>query len=152
MLTRMSDINRMFGAMDLLRNKMDRVFRDFDRSFDRSFADGPALTFTSTPPRTNLFEDGDNFEIQAEVPGIAKDDLNIKIQGNYLEISGKRSVDPPEGYKIHRNERGSGTFSRSFTLPDNVDAEKVEATLKDGILYLTLPKSEAAKPKQITIS
>ncbi|HRF91211.1 MAG TPA: Hsp20 family protein, partial [Desulfobacter postgatei] len=56
------------------------------------------------------------------------------------------------GYKLHRNERSSTTFSRSFTLPDEVDAEKVDATLKDGILYLTLPKSEAAKPRQITIN
>ena len=148
MFTRMSDIDRMFGAMDLLRTKMDRIFDDFDRSF----AYGPALTITSNSPRTNLLENGDNFEVQAEVPGIAKEDLNIKIQGNYLEISGKRSVDAPEGYKTHRNERGANTFSRSFTLPDDIDAEKVEATLKDGILYLILPKSEAAKPKQITIN
>ncbi|MBU2431041.1 MAG: Hsp20/alpha crystallin family protein, partial [Proteobacteria bacterium] len=56
------------------------------------------------------------------------------------------------GYKIHRNERGTAAFSRSFTLPDDVDSEKVEATIKDGILYLSLPKSETAKPRQITIN
>ena len=148
MFTRMSDIDRMFGAMDLLRNRMDRVFGDFDRSY----LSGPAFTLTSNSPRTNLIENGDNFEVQAEVPGISKDDLNIKIQGNYLEISGNRSVDTPDGYKVHRNERGDSTFSRSFTLPDEVDADKVEATLENGILYLTLPKSETAKPKQITIN
>lgn len=148
MFKRMSDIDRMFGAMDLLRSRMDRLFSDFDRSY----LHGPAFTLASNSPRTNLLERGDNFEVQAEVPGIAKEDLNIKIQGNYLEISGKRSVDSPDGYKVHRNERGGNTFSRSFTLPNDVDAEKVEAKLKDGILYLTLPKSEAAKPKQITIN
>jgi len=147
MFTRMSDIDRMFGAMDLLRNKMDRLFGDFDRSFNY----GSGLAFKTSVPRTNLYEEGDNFEIRAEVPGIAKDDLNIKIQGNYLEISGSRTADTPEGYKVHRAERGASTFSRSFTLPDDVDADKVEATLRDGILYLTLPKSEASKPKQITI-
>lgn len=147
MFTRLSDIDRMFGAMDLLRNKMDRLFSDYDRSSLSS----PAFTLRSNSPRTNLLESGDSFEVQAEVPGISKDDLNIKIQGNYLEISGKRAVDTPEGYKVHRNERGSSTFSRSFTLPNDVDAEKAEASLKDGILYLTLPKSETAKPKQITI-
>ena len=80
-----------------------------------------------------------------------KTDLKIKIQGNYLEIGGTRTVDKPEGYKVHRSERGTERFSRSFTLPDEVDADMVSATLKDGILYLTLPKSEAAKPRQIEI-
>ncbi|WDP91391.1 MAG: Hsp20/alpha crystallin family protein [Desulfobacter sp.] len=147
MFTRMSDIDRMFGAMDLLRKRMDRLFTDHDASW----LYGPDLTRRSDTPRTNLLENGDNYEVQAEVPGISKEDLNIKIQGNYLEISGKRTVDNPDGYKAHRNEIAGNTFSRSFTLPDEVDANRVEATLKDGILYLTLPKSEAAKPKQITI-
>lgn len=148
MFTRMSDIDRMFGAMDLLRNKMDRIFGDFDRPYLYE----PAFAAVSNSPRTNLLDIGDRFEVHAEVPGISKDDLNIKIQGNYLEISGKRQIDTPEGYKVHRTERGASTFSRSFTLPDNVDAEKVEAAIKDGILYLSLPKSETAKPRQITIN
>jgi len=144
----MSDIDRMFGTMDLLRNKMDRIFGDFGRSFD----DGPGLAFRTSGPRTNLYGNGDNFEIIVEIPGIAKDDLNVNIQGNYLEISGSRTDDTPDGYKAHRTERRTNTFSRSFTLPDEVDADKVEAKLKDGILYLALPKSEAAKPKQIEIN
>lgn len=148
MFTRMSDIDRMFGAMDLLRNKMDRMFGDFNRSLDY----GSGLHLRSGSPRTNLYEGKDNFEIRAEVPGVEKSDLNVKIQGNYLEISGTRKAQVPEGYQVHRTERGETTFSRSFTLPDDVDAEKVAATLKDGILYLTLPKSETAKPKQITIA
>jgi HSP20 family protein len=148
MFTRLSDIDKMFGAMDLLRGRMDNLFN----GIHRSSLYGPAFTLPANSPRTNLLENGDRFEVQAEVPGISKEDLNIKIQGNYLEISGNRSVDTPDGYKIHRNERGSSTFSRSFTLPDEVDSEKVDATLKDGILYLSLPKSETAKPKQITIN
>ncbi len=147
MFTRMSDIDRMFSLMGLLQNKMDRIFGDFDRSSDLT----PGLTFRHNHPRTNLYEQGDTFEIRAEVPGIAKDDLNVKIQGNYLEISGNRDSELLQGYQVHRSERGSIRFSRSFTLPTEVDAEKVKATLKEGILYLTLPKAEAAKPKQITI-
>ncbi|HCY87614.1 MAG TPA: heat-shock protein Hsp20, partial [Desulfobacteraceae bacterium] len=81
-----------------------------------------------------------------------KDDLNVKIQGNYLEITGTRASDAPDGYKLHKAERGTGNFSRSLTLPADVDSTKAEATLKDGILYLTLPKSEAAKSKKITVS
>jgi HSP20 family protein len=147
MFTRMSDIDRIFGTMDLLQNKMDRIFGDFDRSFEY----GPGMTFRSAGPRTNFYEEGDAFEIRAEVPGIAKDDLNVTLQGNYLEISGSRLADTPEGYKVHRSERGASNFSRSFTLPDDVDAQKVQANLKEGILYLKLPKSETAKPKQIII-
>ena len=79
------------------------------------------------------------------------DDLKVKIQGNYLEISGSRKADTPEGYTAHRLERGTPSFSRSFTLPVEVDANKVSATLKNGILTLMLPKAEIAKPKQITI-
>lgn len=148
MFTRMSDIDRMFGAMNLLRNKMDRIFSDYDRSG----ISGPGYRPASNSPRTNLMENGDKFEVQAEIPGISKEDLNIKIQGNYLEISGNRSVGTPDGYKVHRNERGGSIFSRCFTLPDEVDADKADARLENGILYLTLPKSEAAKPKQITIN
>jgi HSP20 family protein len=77
--------------------------------------------------------------------------LNISIQGNYFEISGSRSADMPEGYKVHRSERGTTTFSKSLRLPDEVDAQKIKANLKDGILRLHLPKSETAKPRQIVI-
>lgn len=147
MYARLSDIDRMFGAMDLLRNRMNRVFKDVDPSSPF----GPFLGIASESPRTNILENGDRFEIQAELPGIAKEDLDLKLQGNYLEISGKRSIEAPEGYRVHRSERASHSFSRSFTLPENVESEKAEAILKDGILFLTLPKSESAKPKQIAI-
>ena len=148
MFARMNDIDRMFGAMDLLRGRMDRLFNEFDKVY----LHGPSFTLGTNSPRTNLLEKGDHFEVQAEIPGLSKEDLTIKIQGNYLEISGNRAVAAPEGYKAHRNERAETSFCRSFTLPDEVDAEKVEATLKDGILHLSLPKSEAAKPRQITIN
>jgi len=145
MFTRLSDINRLFGTMNLLQRRLDNLYSGYGRSSDR-------WEFEQTAPRTNLYENGDNFEIRAEVPGLEKDDLNVKIQGNYLEISGKRESDAPDGYRTHRTERGTGSFSRSFTLPADVDSTKVQATLKDGVLYLMLPKHEASKPKKITIS
>lgn len=148
MWTRVSDFDRMFGAMDLLRSRMNRVLTDFDRSYGGSYG----WVVSEGTPRTNLYDAGNHFEIKAEVPGMTKDDLNIRIQGNYLEISGTRKSDAPEGYKAHRVERGATSFTRSFTLPADVDTEKVGASLKDGILSLTLPKAEAAKPKQIAIS
>ncbi len=87
-----------------------------------------------------------------EVPGVSKDNINVKIQGNYLELSGKRTNEVPEGYTVHRTEREALSFSRSFTLPYEVNADNVKASLNNGILTMTLPKSEAAKPKQIAIS
>ncbi len=122
------------------------MFTDYDKSYGDY-----GWRIIDTHPRTNMYDSGDHFEIRAEVPGLAKDDLGIKIQGNYLEISGTRKSDAPEGYKAHRVERKASTFTRSFTLPADVDVEKVEAGLKNGILTLTLPKAEAAKPKQIEI-
>ena len=146
MFTRLSDIDRLFGTMNLLQKRLDNLYSDYGKS------PGYRWELEQAAPRTNLYEKGDNFEIRAEVPGLEKDDLNVKIQGNYLEISGKREPDAPDGYKPHKTERGIGSFSRSFTLPADVDSTKVEATLKNGVLYLVLPKHEAAKPRKISIS
>lgn len=146
MFTHINDLDRMFGALDLFRNRMGGLFSDFDRSLVRGWA--PMETW----PRTNLYDAGDNIEVWAEVPGLSKDDLTINVQGNYLQIKGEEKAEVPEGYTVHRQERGSRKFSRSFTLPTEIDVEKVEAKLKDGILVLTMPKAEAAKPKQIAIN
>jgi HSP20 family protein len=145
MFTRISDLERLFGSMSLLQRRLDNLYSNYGRT------PGYIWEVEENGPSTNLYENGDNFEIRTEVPGLGKDDLNIKIQGNYLEIAGTRNPDVPEGYKAHKIERETGSFSRSFTLPADLDATKVEAALKDGVLYLTLPKSDAAKPRQIEI-
>ena len=147
MWSRWSDIDRMFNTMNLLQTRMDRLFGDYGDS--RPIP--AAWIAAENMPRTNLYDVGDHFEVVLEVPGFKKEGLDIKIQGNYLEISGTYKTDTPEGYSAHRVERGTASFSRSFTLPSDVDADKTEAALKNGLLVLTLPKSEAAKPKQITI-
>lgn len=148
MLIRLSDIDRLFGNMGLLRSRLNNLYTDYDRSSSQDYP----WTMDTNLPRTNLYEDGDHFEFIAEVPGIHKDNLNVNIQGNYLEISGSRDSDRPDGYKVHKTEREIFSFSRSFTLPADVDATKVDATLKNGILHMTLPKSEEAKPKKISIN
>lgn len=148
MWTRVNDFDRMFDTMDLLRSRLNRVFLDNDKSYGDEYG----WRILNGSPRTNLSDSGDSFRLIAEVPGLSKDDLNIKIQGNYLELSGSRKSDAPEGYKAHRVERDTASFTRSFTLPADVDVEKIEAVLKDGLLTLALPKAEAAKPKQISIS
>jgi HSP20 family protein len=138
----------MFNDMDLLQNRMNRMFPNYGRL--RRFP----ITWdvAQSGPRTSLYDAGECLEMKVEVPGMTKDDLSIRIQGNYLEISGSRKSDTPEGYTVHRVERGTTAFSRSFTLPSEVDSSKVEANLRDGLLILTLPKLEAAKPKQIAIN
>lgn len=142
MWTRMNEIDRMFSAMDLLRSI----------NSDRFYGEGSGWKVVGGFPKTNMYDNGDSFQVIAEVPGVKKEDLNIKIQGNYLELSGARQSDAPEGYKSHRVERDQSTFTRSFTLAAEVDADKIEAVLKDGLLTLILPKAESAKPKQITIN
>lgn len=148
MWRKLNDINRMFESMDLLRSKLDTVFNDYGGSYGEDYG----WKVVNGSPQTNLYESGDTFQVIAEVPGLSKDDLNIKIQGNYLELSGTRKSDAPKGYKAHRVERDTATFMRSFTLPADVDVDKIEAVLKDGLLTLVLPKAEAVKPKQISIS
>ncbi|MBU0680761.1 MAG: Hsp20/alpha crystallin family protein [Proteobacteria bacterium] len=151
MYPRWNDLDQMFGAMDLLRNRMGRVNRLFT-DFDRSWGFSPGWTTANNWPRTNLYDSENHLQFMAAVPGLNKDEINIKIQGNYLEISGTRKAASPEGYAAQRLERGGETFfSRSYTLPVDINIDKVQAKLKDGILTLNLPKSEKAKMKKITI-
>ncbi len=148
MLMRLNDIDQMFHAMDMLQKRLSRIPAEFGRI--APFQSG--WNVPQSGPSTNLYDAGEQLEMKIEVPGIPRENLNIKIQGNYLEVSGKRESDAPEGYSAHRVERGATTFTRSFTLPADVDSTKVEARLDNGLLTLILPKSEAAKPKQITIN
>lgn len=147
MWTRLRDIERMFNTIDLLQNRMNRLLSDYGRTG----AFPSAWGVTQAGPYTNLYDCGDHLEMQVEVPGIAREDLSIKVHGNYLEIGGSRKSAAPEGYTPQRVERGAINFTRSFTLPAEVNTAKAEAQLKNGILRLVLPKAEAAKPKQITI-
>jgi HSP20 family protein len=148
MWTRGDDIDRMFDAMDLFRSRLNRMFTDYEDSYGDDFG----WRLINGFPRTNLYDSGDTFQVIAEVPGISKDDLNIRIQGNYLELSGTRKSDAPKGYKAHRVERDTTSFTRSFTLPADVNVDKIEAVLQDGLVTLVLPKAETAKSKQISIS
>ena len=99
----------------------------------------------------NLYDTGEQLELHVELPGFAKEDIHIKVQGNYLELSGTRKTAVPEGYTAHRQERENPQFTRSMTLPIEVDSSLATATIKNGMLSLTLPKSVAARPQQITI-
>ena len=103
-------------------------------------------------PLTNLTEDKENYYVRAELPGVKGDELDIQVTGNNLAISDERKIAAEEeDAKYHRREREAGTFSRMIALPDEVDTEKVEANLENGILTVVISKAEIAKPKQITL-
>jgi HSP20 family protein len=103
-------------------------------------------------PLVNLTEDKNGYYVRAELPGLTAGELNISVTGNSLSISGQRKI-ASEGQDIryHRREREAGSFNRIVSLPGEVDSDKVEAKLKDGILTVHVPKAEVAKPKQITV-
>ncbi|MBE0586379.1 MAG: Hsp20/alpha crystallin family protein [Desulfofustis sp.] len=147
MWTQWNEIDRLFRTMNLLDAGLADRFSDV-KPFRRP---APVWLTMDRGPRTNFYDNGDTLQMQLEVPGIPRENLTIKVQGNYLEVSGSRAADPQEGYTNHRKERVDGSFTRSFTLPTEVDTEHVEARLKNGILTLVLPKAETAKPKQITV-
>jgi len=103
-------------------------------------------------PLTNVTEDNENYYVRAELPGIKSDELDIQVTADGISISGERKISAEgNGVKYHRREREAGKFSRLINLPGEVDVNKVEASMENGILKVTIPKSEAAKPRQITV-
>ncbi len=104
-----------------------------------------------TPP-VDIFEKGDHLVIRAEVPGVDKSDMDIRVENGVLQVHGVRKADPDIAEKTaYRRERAYGNFTRSFTLPTTMDASKVSAKYRDGVLEVTIPKVESAKPKKVHI-
>ena len=104
-------------------------------------------------PMINLTEDKDNYYVHAELPGVKGDELDIQVTGKNLAISGERKIAAEvEDARYHRREREAGTFSRMIGLPGEVDTDKVDAKLDNGILSIVVSKAEVAKPKQISVS
>jgi HSP20 family protein len=104
-------------------------------------------------PAMDLVEADDNFVLRADLPGLSEGDVNIELEDNVLTISGQRTAEHEErkeGY--HRIERASGAFSRSLTLPEGVDPERVQASFDRGVLEVRIPKPEQRKPRKVTIS
>jgi HSP20 family protein len=135
-----ADFGRAYHPQRQLRRELDRLFSEFERSAAEA-ADSPVS-----------FEDqGEKFVFRADVPGLAEADLHINVSGNTLTLRGERKVDAPEGFSAHRRERRAYRFDRSYELPARVDAEKATATLKHGVLTLTLPKAAEAQPRQIAV-
>jgi HSP20 family protein len=103
-------------------------------------------------PALNAWADDDNLYVEAEIPGLGLDDVEITVLGEDLTLSGERQDVLEDGTSHHRRERGIGPFSRTLRLPYTVDADEVEAQLKDGVLTITLPKAETLRPRRITVT
>ena len=138
-----TDLDRNFELMNQLRRRLDRVFEEVDG--ERGW------TTTDQFPRSNIYDTGKSFLLKAEVPGLTENDVTLTLTQDVLTLAGERKVETPEGYSVHRRERLPMRFSRSFALPSKVDPEKVSATIKDGILTVTVDKAPEVQPKQISI-
>jgi HSP20 family protein len=136
------------NAMTAFGWPMGRLFDDvFGRSFLRT-EDGDQLLV----PAMDVVEDEHGLTLSVELPGLTKEDVKLTVENGVLAISGeKKSATESEGKTWHRMERRYGTFYRAITLPKGVTGEKAEASFQDGVLKVVLPKSEAVKPKAITI-
>lgn len=142
MLARMAND---FMPLMRLHDEMNRLFESF-------FEDAPSLRgYGGGYPGINLWEDGDHAYVEAELPGLGMEDLEIYVTGNELTISGERRIAAPEGASDQRRERASGRFTRTLTLPWEIDADRVEAALRDGVLTVTLPKCESCKPRKVEV-
>lgn len=132
-----------FSPVSRLREEIERAFEDFELPLTRAAGLGyPAL---------NTWEDNDNAYVEAELPGVTMEQIDVSVTGNQLSIRGEPKIDQPEGAQWHRRERVTGMFGRSIELPWEVNADKVEARLRDGVLTVKLPKAEAAKPRKVKV-
>jgi len=131
-----------------IQGEMNRLFDDFF-GMPRKAEDQDRLHWT---PRVNIEEVKDRFEITAELPGLKKEDVKIEVKDRVLTLTGEKKIEN-EGTErnVYLYERAYGRFCRTFTLPDNVDADKIDAEFKDGLLKIDVPKTEEAKPKEIKV-
>ena len=130
----------------------DSVRREMLRLLDAVAGETVGDVGAGVFPPMNITQDDDNFYVRAEVPGMKPNELSISAVRNRVSLAGKREI-PREHERVsyHRKERAEGSFNRTVTLPVEVDASRVEARYADGILTLTLPKAEEAKPRQIAV-
>lgn len=137
----------LFSEMNRMQEEMNRYFDDFFGEHRRGLAEGAWL------PAVDVSEGENEFVVRAELPGMSQEDIDINVQENVLTLKGeKKQEQKEEKENFHRLERTYGSFSRSFTLPAGVKPEDIKATFKDGVLEVSMPKAEEAKPKKIAIS
>jgi HSP20 family protein len=130
--------------------RIQRLFNEALGGLDWQYRDSAGASWV---PPVDIFEATDEIRILAELPGVRPDDVKISVEGNVLTVQGqKEQVAEERTERVHRYERTYGTFERSFTLPATVDADRIKASYERGVLTVTLPKVEKAKPRQIQVT
>ena len=128
----------VFERMEQMRQEMDRLFSS-------------APVARGVFPPMNIYDDGERFIVRAELPGVRSEDIDIQATHKTLRLKGKRNIKAEENVAYHRRERAGGEFQRAFDLPDLIDSDKVTASLKDGVLEISLPRAEQAKQRKIAV-
>jgi HSP20 family protein len=129
--------------MERLQHQMNRLFTDTFADVSRAYA--------PEHPTINVWTNPEGAVVTAELPGVDPEDIDISVVGETLTLHGSRKLEEVGDVKYHRQERGYGKFTRTFELPFNIEADKVEARLEKGILHIFLPRAEVDKPKKITV-
>ncbi|HZQ19818.1 MAG TPA: Hsp20/alpha crystallin family protein [Terriglobales bacterium] len=136
-----------FREFTTLQDRMNRLFRDSHGDTEE------ALTTSSFAPAVDVYEDEHNITLNIEVPGIDEKDIDIRVENNTLTVHGERKFEKEQKEEnFRRVERQYGNFTRSFTLPNTVDTESIQANYDKGILKIQLAKKAEAKPKQIKVN
>jgi HSP20 family protein len=141
-----------FRNLVTVQDRMNRIFEEAFRGAPRGTEEEWALG-GAWAPAVDIYEHEGNLVLKAELPGIDPKAVDVQVENNVLTLRGERKFDSEvKREEYHRVERAYGTFSRSFTLPNVIDTGKIKAEFKDGVLRVTLPQREEAKPKQISIA
>jgi HSP20 family protein len=136
-----------FDGLNKIQSRINDLFGE---SFDRSWR---SLSSATWYPPVDVLENKDSYVLRAELPGMKKEDFNLEVKDGMLTLSGERkSEKTSDGVKYRTVERVEGKFSRSFSLPETVKHDGIQATYKDGILEIHVPKAEEAKPRRIEVS
>jgi HSP20 family protein len=137
-----------FSEMSLLQNQMNRLFDTALQGWP-----GESNGTTSWTPAADIYESDNELVVNLDLPGVDPKTVDLRVENNVLSIQGERQFDEKQNKEnFHRVERSYGAFARSFSLSTSVDPEKIRANYKAGVLSITLPKAEAAKPKRIQIA
>jgi HSP20 family protein len=136
-----------FQTLRRLNNVLDEAFGTWPFQQDES----GAIT-SAWYPAVDVFEDADAVKIVAELPGVKPEDVKLSLESNTLTIRGEKKQQAEErSERVHRYERSYGSFERAFVLPSTVDGEKISADYRDGVLTVTVPKAERARPREIPV-
>jgi len=135
------------GSLDQFRQEMGALLNRFDAGV------APSSSWRGVFPAVNLYETDDAYMLMAELPGVKSEDIHVSLERSTVTLQGDRKIDyvNQEGVSLHRRERQAGSFRRAFELPAVIDADKVEAVHRNGVLLLRLPKSAESQPRQISV-